>query len=252
MNLSKRRKSYHQSSKAGLIYCDSSYELKAALILDEDTEVITYENHLGFLNKNGKQRFIDFLVTYKDLSKKLIEIKPFRRICQFEDQIIDNKEWAANNNYGFMIWSEIELGFKSEYDATQWADQYLSKIHGIDYVESRKELSRQKAKRHYDAKIANDKILLFCEYCKENHEPLRLTHDKNIKKNGRYICEKEGGHIAGSRPKPHLQKINPHANIGMKQCIKCNNILPLENFSEKKAQCKECRAKHYKEKYQKK
>jgi hypothetical protein len=105
----------------------------------------------------------------------------------------------------------------------------------------------ERVKKHYAEKIATDKVSVYCEYCQATHEALRLTHDKNIARNGRYICEREGGHIAGSRPKK--KKENPHAAEGKKECNTCKSVLPLDSFSSGKSMCKGCRAARYKEKY---
>lgn len=107
----------------------------------------------------------------------------------------------------------------------------------------------ERASKFYDTHIATDKVSVFCEYCQATHEALRLTYDKNIARNGKYICEREGGHIAGSRPKPHLKKINPYEAEGKKECNTCRSVLPLDSFSSGKSICKACRAARYKDKY---
>jgi len=84
----------------------------------------------------------------------------------------------------------------------------------------------ERVKKHYAEKIATDKVQVYCEYCQVTHEALRLTYDKNIARNGRYICEREGGHIAGSRPKPHLRKANPYEAEGKKECLGCKQVRP--------------------------
>jgi hypothetical protein len=112
----------------------------------------------------------------------------------------------------------------------------------------------ERVKKHYAEKIATDKVQVFCEYCQTTHEALRLTHDKNIARNGRYICEREGGHIAGSRPKK--KKINPHAADGKKECLGCKQVLPFSEYGADKSRsdgyaskCKECRRVAANEKY---
>ena len=252
MNLKKRRYHYHLSPKAGSIYCDSSYELKAALLLDDDANVVWYINQQSFIAKKGNKRIYDFLVRYQNGDMKIIEVKPQRRIEQFQEQIEDNKEYALRKGYGFTIWSEQELGFENEYCATKWADEYLSKLDNIDYTEIRKARSLQRTKKHYRKKIATDTVDVFCEYCQCIHIALKLTHDRNVaRNNGVYICEKHGGHIAGSKPKK--RKEDPLAALGQKQCTgKCQRILSLtECFSKGKSQCKECRAEIYKQRYRK-
>jgi hypothetical protein len=242
-NLRFRRYHYHISPKAGVIYCDSSYEIKAALILDNDEDVLFYETQIQFDGQN-KKRFLDFLATYKSKAKVVIEVKPKTRLMQFEEQINDNRQYALSNGYGFEVWTENELGFRNDYAATKWADEYLSQFHGVDYTEIRKQNGLKRAKRHYRKKIATEKITFYCEFCKEEHSPLRLSYEKNIKKNGRFICIKENGYITGSLPK------TKNENLVERQCKKCSEVLPMDQFSKGKAICKKCRAAIYKEKYQ--
>jgi len=256
-NLRFRRYHWHTSKKAGTVYLDSSYELKAALILDNDDDILFYELHQEFLNESGRKRITDFLVTYKSGKKKLIEIKPARRICQFTEQIEDNKKYAFSNGYDFQIWSEKELGFASEKDATEWADKYLSITTNTDYTAIRKERGKIRSKKHYLKKIADDQVTLYCEFCKKEHTALKLTHDRNLARNGRYICEREGGHIAGSLPKLHLRKDNPHVADGKKECASCQTVKLFEAFSPDKSKrdgycrmCKECRSAKMKAAYE--
>jgi hypothetical protein len=115
----------------------------------------------------------------------------------------------------------------------------------------------ERVKKYYAEKIATDKVQVFCEYCQVTHEALRLTHDKNIARNGRYICEREGGHIAGSRPKK--KKDNPHAASGCKECLGCKQVLSFSEYGADKSRsdgyaskCKECRRVSANEKYAKK
>jgi hypothetical protein len=251
-----RRYHWHNSKKAGLVYLDSSYELKGALILDDDDEVVFYEVHQEFLAENNRKRIFDFLATYKSGRKKLIEIKPHRRVCQFLEQIEDNRKYALDNGYDFEVWSESHLGFNSETEATVWADQYLSLTTETDYTKIRKDRAVLRSTKYYRKHIANNKIAVFCNYCNEEHNVLRLNYDKNIAKNGRYICEKEGGHISGSKPKLHLIKENPHASEGKKQCNECQQVKLFEEFSPDKSKrdgystrCKPCRSAKYKTKY---
>ena len=130
--------------------------------------------------------------------------------------------------------------------------------------EEKKEKHRKQSvarmRRYYDRNIANDKVTVFCAFCNEEHEALRVTHDRNVARNGRYICEREGGHIAGSKPKTHLIKENPYAAEGKKKCAgACGEILLFESFSPDNSKrdgycsvCKSCRAAKNKLKYQEK
>ena len=258
IKLISRRKGYYMTIKAlpKVIYYQSSYELKAAVILDQDDNVDYYKTQIRF-DANGQERIIDFFVTYMSGEKCIIEVKPKRRLNEFKNQIEDNKSMAQRNNWKFLIWTESELGFKSEYFATKWADEYISQIQSFDFVQQRKEMNLSKAKRHYLNKIAADKVTVLCEYCEEEHTPLRKTHDRNVARNGRYICEREGGHIAGSKPKPSLRKENPHAAEGRKECLACRAVLELSEFGEDKSRrdglssrCRRCRSASAKSSYE--
>jgi hypothetical protein len=243
-----RRRHFYNSEKSGIVYCSSSYELKAATILDGDSEVVFYQTQLGFTNKDNQRRFVDFLVHYKNGTKEIIEIKPKRRVEEFKDQIEDNRLYAFSNGWSFRVWTENELGFKTEQEARNWADEFLSKLYKEDYVAIRKERSLIRTKRHYLKAIATDKITFYCEYCKEEHTQLRLTYEKNVAKNGRFICIKENGHIVGSQPKK--KKEDPLAVKGLKQCKgPCGEIKPIGEFSKGKNVCKPCRNDIYKQKY---
>lgn len=246
--LKSRRQGYYETKKAipRVMYYQSSYELKATTILDEMDEVVSYVNQHNF-SMDGRDRITDFIISCKDGTKTILEIKPKRRLDQFKSQIEDNKEYARRNGWKFEVWTEDKLGFDSEHFATKWADEFISKITKVDFVQERKNRNLTKSKKYYAENIANDKVEVYCEYCKETHNPLRLTHDNNIARNRRYICEREGGHIAGSKPKS--KKINPYESEGKKECNTCKSVLSLDSFSSGKSICKGCRAARYKEKY---
>jgi hypothetical protein len=185
----------------------------------------------------------------------VIEIKPNRRVESCQEQIAAHKAYATKQGWCYTIWTEKELGFDNEHAITKWGDQFLSTIKSVDFVAERKLRSKQKAKKHYHAKIATDKVQVWCEYCHETHSPLRKSYDSNVARNGRYICEREGGHIAGSLPKK--KKVNPYAVQGKKKCNgPCGEIKPLEEFGTDKGKpdgrasiCKVCRAKKALDKY---
>jgi hypothetical protein len=248
-----KRRGVFQSKKTGrnLSY-DSSYELRLCWMLDSDEEVVDFETQLGF-RIDGHGRCLDCLVTYKDGRKKAVEVKPKQRLDEFAHQIDDSRRHAAHNGWAFQVMTEDDLGMTYDQIRT-WADEYRTKATGIDYHAYRDETIRRKSKKFYDTHIATDKVEVFCEYCQTTHEALRLTHDKNIARNGRYICEREGGHIAGSRPKK--KKANPHAASGCKECLGCKQVLSFDNFGTDKSRadgyaskCKECRSRSAKEKY---
>jgi len=254
------RKHYHTSSKsAGPVHADSSYELRASIILDQDPQILHYEDHQCFISNDGQTRIFDFLATCKNGDKKLIEVKPYARLKQFEKQIQDNKDYAEKMGWIFEIWTEKELGFDNSKKITNWADQYIKENTGIDYSIARKQKDCMKAKRYYRKKIANDKVEVPCVFCNEVHMALRLTYDKNIARNGRYICEREGGHIAGSKPKLSLRKDNPYSSDGKKECNKCKEVKLFEQFSPDKSKrdgyctmCKPCRSEKMKASYESK
>lgn len=260
INIKNRRQGYYESKKAipNVIYYQSSYELKAATLLDEDSNVEHYVNQVVF-NIDGRERYIDYLITWKDKTKTILEVKPIRRLQEFKQQIEDNKKYASQKNWGFTIWSEKELGFETEHYATAWADEFLSNLKQIDFVEERKKRNITKAKKHYHEKIATNKVNIYCEYCKDNHTVLRKSYDSNIKRNSRYICEKEGGHISGSKPKHYLVKENPYVKEGKKQCKNCTQIKPFDFFNKDKSRrdgyatnCKTCASIKQKNKYKNK
>jgi len=248
-----KRRGVFESKKTGrqLAY-DSSYELRMCWMLDQDEEVLDFETQLGF-RIDGRGRCLDCLVTYKGGNKKAIEMKPKQRLDEFRDQINDSRRHALQNGWEFQVMTEDDLGMKYD-EIRRWADEYRTQATGIDYHAYREDVDRRKANKYYHSHIATDKVSVFCEYCQATHEALRLTHDKNIARNGRYICEREGGHIAGSRPKK--KKANPHAASGCKECLGCKQVLSFSEYGADKgrsdgyaSKCKECRSRSAKEKY---
>lgn len=257
-NLAHRRHGYYETKKGRpkIIYYQSSYELRAATMLDDMEEVDFYTTQVPFTVR-GNNRILDFLVTYKNGSVSIVEIKPDRRLDEFREQLDDNRFLAEAEGWSMQVWGERELGFKSEHFITKWADDFLSRIQPVDYVQERKERNIKRSVKHYRSKIATNTVSVFCHYCNEEHTALRLTHDRNVARNGRYICEREGGHIAGSKPKITLRKENPYASEGKKQCKDCERILEIASFSPDKTKrdgfcsaCKECRSAKMKARYQ--
>ena len=252
----KKRQGWHQSGKAGLIFYGSSYELRLCHELDADPSVKTYRTQISY-QAGERWRCLDCLVTYTDGNNKSIEVKPESRLCEQAniDQINDSREFAESQGWNFEVYTEKTFGMTNK-ELRDWSDVVRSHMGDFDWVAFRKELNQKKANNHYHKNIANDKVTVFCSFCQMDHAPLRLTHDKNIARNGRYICEREGGHMAGSRPKPHLQKDNPHLADGKKECLKCKVILDLAEFGVDKgrrdglsSRCKKCRAASAKSKY---
>jgi len=257
-NLRLRRYHWHNSPKAGTVYLDSSYELKAAMILDEDSSVLSYSVHEIFYTPTGKKRFTDFIVKYANGEICLIEIKPLRRLPQYEEQIEDNKNYAASKSWEFQVWTESNLGFLSESDATAWADFYLSQIDGKDYSKIRKLRATQRVKKHYHEKIKQDMVKFRCKYCNCDHEMLRLTYDRDVVRNADWVCHMENAKRTGRLPKGHLKKINPYESEGKKECRSCKEIKEISgNFTFKDKtkgtlmlDCNFCRAAAATAKYQ--
>ena len=255
----KNRQGWHQSGKAGLIFYGSSYELRLCHELDADPSVKTYRTQISY-QAGERGRCLDCLVTYTDGNNKSIEVKPESRLCEQAniDQINDSRKFAESQGWNFEVYTEKTFGMTNK-ELRDWSDVVRSNMGDFDWVAFRKELNQKKANNYYHKNIANDKVTVFCSFCQMDHTPLRLTHDKNIARNGRYICEREGGHMAGSRPKPHLQKDNPHLADGNKECLKCKVILDLAEFGVDKgrrdglsSRCKKCRAASATSKYQSK
>jgi predicted GNAT family N-acyltransferase len=230
-----RKKGYYSSSKAGTIYYQSSYELRAAYLLDKDNEVESYSTQVMFFNKSNKKRYIDFLVKYKNNSYTIIEVKPERRLIEFKDQIDDNIEYANKNKWNFSVWTEKELKLKSEHYILKWANQFIDSTQSVNLVEEKKIKNRKSSKKYYDNFLLTNKVKVYCNFCNAVHEVLKNSYNKNIEKNGQYICEKHGGFIAGSRPKPHLIKINPYEHEGRKECTKCKEIKEFNCFWKDKS-----------------
>ncbi len=250
MDKSKRKVLYISAKNNGQIrVCNSSGEFVACEdILEKDPTIVSYESQVSY-EINDRSRSLDFLISYQNGRKKSIEFKPKKRITETENalQLQDSEAYAKSQGWEFELWTEPEVGITSWKEATRRADEYRKTHYLIDYAAYRSEMDRKKAKRHYDEKIAKDKVLVFCEYCSEYHAPLRKTYDKAVNTKGRYICEAEGGHIGGSKPKK--KKVGPYGPDFKKCSGPCDRILPIDNFSKGKGQCKECRAKHYAEKY---
>lgn len=233
------------------IYYGSSYELRCIFLLEQDENVISYERGDCFEDSKGKFRNPDLFVVYSDGSESIFEIKPKSRLEENDvvDQINESKKYSDNKKIGFKVWTEEDSGFDTANKLIDWAKLFLAQQGDSKWLQAKKDSAVKRSKKYYQKHIANDKVEVYCEYCKESHTPLRLTYDKNIKRNGRYICEREGGFIAGSRSKP--KKINPHESEGKKECNNCRSILPFNSFSSGKSICKPCRATKYKEKYNK-
>lgn len=250
---------WHYSPKlARYVFFGSSYELRLCWLLDQDTTVVDYRTQVSFETSNGRGRCIDCVVTYDNGIKSVIEVKPQTRLDEQSviEQIADSAAYANSLGWHFKVVTETDLGLTAT-QIREWADQFLLETVGIDLKQVRKKAWREKAKRHYDNKIATDKVEVVCPFCNEVHSVLAKSHKANVARNGRYICEREGGHIAGSKPKLALRKENLYAAEGKKECVLCKEVKPFDQFGVDKSRrdgcssrCLECRARVAKEKYQ--
>lgn len=249
-----KRSGWYPSKKNDcMVYYSSSYELRLCWVLDQDDKVESYETQIEYQTGN-RGRCLDCLVTYKDGTKLAIEVKPHSRLSEQAniDQINDSLIHAGFQKWNFEVYTELNFGM-TERELRDWADILRTDLGDFDWVEFRKEKDREKGNRHYKNKISKEKTTFYCEYCKEEHTVLSITHRKNIKKNDRFICHNENAH----KPKPKKKKVNPYAVEGKKQCAECDKIRIFLEFGLDKSRsdgyatrCKECRRKIANEKYQ--
>ncbi|MCK9596459.1 NUMOD3 domain-containing DNA-binding protein [Candidatus Pacearchaeota archaeon] len=94
----------------------SSYELKAYILLEKDDSVLFYKAEpfkIKYLYEGMiKYTVPDILVTYKDLSQKLIEVKPKYQLKdkRVKARMKAYKNHAKKNNMIFEHWHENTLG----------------------------------------------------------------------------------------------------------------------------------------------
>jgi len=253
---------YFRSEKCKAeVYYGSSYELRCMYLLENDPQVRSYRRADVFIDRDGRSRNPDLHVEHIDDTVEILEIKPesrFQKEDAVQKQIEETTVYAAQNGYQFSVWSEKDSGLDNDKAIINWAKKHIAETTGnTDWIEKQLANNRKKSKKYYHKHIAQDKVEVFCKFCNETHTPLRLTYEKNIERNGEYICEKHGGHLAGK--KPGKKKVNPYAAEGKKQCNRCKDIKLFEEFGEDKSKsdgfatrCKKCRAEVATERYQKK
>ena len=248
-------KGWHDSPKAGRVFYRSSYEKKAFIRLDEDETIRNYQAEkvsVAYFNPRKKitsTYLIDLKLQFTDGSEKFVEIKPKKWLddAVVKSKIAAGREFAVTLGMPFEVWTEAEL-FGLDYkdkDIKEFIDSIKS---NPQIIVDRKKKNVEKVMRHYEKHIKNDKITVFCEFCQKEHTIMTLSYKQNIARNGRFVCIKENGSIVGKQPKIHLRKINEYAKIGSKECTKCKQILPFENFGKDKSRrdgyasrCKNCR-----------
>lgn len=258
----KRKVLYKSAKNNSIVICQSSYEFIACEdFLELDENVVSYVSQVSYQLPNGHFRSLDFILSMKDGNHKVIEVKPKDRIndAAVIKQITDNKDYALKNNYIFEVWTEDQLKIPNSKWAIARADEYRKINYEIDLDKFRKYKHSQRSQKYYQNHIQNDCVVIFCEYCETYHKVLRRSYEKNMEKNPVYVCEKFGGHLAGSKPKLHLRKYNPYAAEGKKMCLGHNELHSLEEFGNDKSRrdgkadsCKKWRAEINKKKYQEK
>lgn len=241
---------YFQSKKnGGEVYFGSSYELRCMFELEDNVEVKSYKRCEAFKAPNGNWRNPDLWIEFVDGHSEIWEVKP----CEFTEktevlaQLKDTMAYAFERGVSTRVWTEKNSSLGCDRKITAWARKYMAEHQGDDsWVNKKVEQCKQTHARFYQRHIANDKVEVWCEYCKTMHTALRFTYDQNIKRNGTYICERYGGHLAGKKRKG-LKKTNPYLAEGKKQCSTCSEILPLEQFAKrviswdgKAPLCKKC------------
>lgn len=265
-------KGWHESPKAGNIFFNSSYEKRAYMKLDEDDTVATYRResvqvpYFHPAKAITSNYILDIVVEYVNGSTKWIEVKPAAWLM---DEVVQAKAEAAEAlavtmpNTSYEFWTEVNL-FGSVYNpaiVNGFVDKLKNELSGSTGAEDkRRAANRERTLKHYNKVIKNNKVTVYCAYCKCEHSPLRLTYDRNVARNGRYICEAEGGSIAGKKPKVHLRKENPYAAQGMKECVgPCGQVKPFSEFGADKSRsdgyssrCKTCRSEEAARKYNEK
>lgn len=110
---------YLETKKAGRVFCRSSWEMKAAEILEADSNVVMFKFEpfsIPYLRKEGDRDHLrhyipDILVEYSDGIRKLLEIKPE---CYVDADVNVAKFSAARqycdqNGILFEVWTQREL-----------------------------------------------------------------------------------------------------------------------------------------------
>lgn len=185
-----RRRGVYPSTKMGRpIAFGSSYELKAIIHAETNENVVNYETQVYF-EVEGRHRCLDLLLTYPTGYKLAVEIKPKRRLTEsaIELQIADSRQYWEAQGVQFAVWTEQDLGFQSETEATAWADEFLSTLSKEDFVEARKQMGREKANRSYNKNKEENKVEATCS-CGNVYSISKNMYNQNIKRNGCYVCK---------------------------------------------------------------
>lgn len=186
----------------GEVYYGSSYELRYLYLVNKIENIKEITRGDIFKDSQGKSRNPDFKITHEDGTIEIVEIKPEKRCKEEKTQIQINEtiKYADKNNYKFSLWTEKESQLSGEREIISWAKKIILETTGnADWIIKQKEISKKSTRKHYENKIKNNKIEVYCGFCKTHHKILKLSYNINIKKNGKYIYIKENGHIIGKR-----------------------------------------------------
>lgn len=102
----------HVSPKAGVVWFRSSYELAAFKLLDQMSVVETYEvEPFPISYGEGKVYIPDILISYRDGSRELVEVKPERLVGLKENKAKFSaaRRWCRENDATFEVWTETHL-----------------------------------------------------------------------------------------------------------------------------------------------
>ena len=231
------------------VYFGSSYELRCIFLLENDRGVKGYRRCEAF-EAAGGWRNPDLWIDFSDGHSEIWEIKPKEMLVlpAVIQQIEDSRGYASARSAGFRVWTENDSGLDGERKIIAWAKEYLRAEQGDDYyLNKTRETNRRKRKVFYQKHIANNKIDVVCDYCHVTHTVLKMSYEKNVRKNGKYVCMWLGGHLSGKKPKLSLRKENPYLSDGKKECSCCRRVLELGAFHVRRASrdglcatCKKC------------
>lgn len=237
-----------KSKNGDEIYYGSSYELRCLWLMDQNLNIECFRRADSFQDRDGRWRNPDLHVSYKNGDIAIIEVKPqsilTKKTPEVEKQIEETKNHCLEHGFIFRTWSEIDSGLNDDKSIIRWAKQYILMSTGnTEWIERQTNNNRKKAKKHYKEKVATKTTTLRCNYCSLEHTVLERTFNRNIQRNGRYICKKEGGHIAGSQSKKKKETMSD-----AKECVKCKQIKDFTKFGKDKSRsdgyssrCRECR-----------
>lgn len=115
LNARKARQVTIRTEKAGVIRCQSSWEVVLARYLDQHALVESFEKDFVRIpyTFSGKKRIyiVDFLVRYSDGSKELVEVKPKYQLAEEDNltKFLVAESWCKENEADFVIITEDEI-----------------------------------------------------------------------------------------------------------------------------------------------